>query len=136
MHDDHPATADPGSLLSCFTAELAEAAYAVLLRAGVCGAWIDVKLDVWRGLAESVKHRQEQISSATRLVDEREPWRDAVLAELTDVAYRAGLQHGLQASFLQVVLELHHALRRVIERLPARHAVAARLWRLHPAWHV
>jgi hypothetical protein len=136
MHDDHRATADLGSLLTCFTAELAEAAYLVLLRSGTCGSWIDVKLDVWRGLAESVKRRLEQISTANRISDEIQPWREAVLAELTDAAYRTGLRHGLQGSFLEVELELHQALGQVIERLPARHAVAARLWRLRPGWHV
>ncbi len=133
---DSSTTVDLGALLTCFTAELADAAYSVLLRSRICGSWIDLKMDVWRALAETVKRRMEQISRANRPTHLIEPWREAVLAELTDAAYRTGLRYGLQSSFLDVELELHRALSLVVERLPARHSVAARLWRLRPGLHV
>ena len=136
MRDDATTTVDLGNLLTCFTAELADAAYCVLLRSRICGSWIDLKLDVWKVLAQAVKQRLEQISVASSDTHEIEPWREAVLAELTDAAYRTGLRYGLQSSFLDVELDLHRALSLVVERLPARHAVAARLWRLRPGWHV
>ena len=136
MRDNAITTIDLAGRLTCFTAELADAAYFVLLRSRICGSWIDLKLDVWKVLAQTVKQRLQQISVANQHPREIEPWREAVLAELTDAAYRTGLKYGLQSSFLDVELDLHRALAVVVERLPARHAVAARLWRLQPGWHV
>jgi hypothetical protein len=48
------AGAGHGSLAS-FTAKLTAAAYAVALRHGVSGSWIDLQLDLWRALTEAVE---------------------------------------------------------------------------------
>jgi hypothetical protein len=43
--------------LEAFAAELASAAYRVALRHGVVGTWIDLELDLWRALIETIRKR-------------------------------------------------------------------------------
>ena len=43
------------SSLASFTAKLTDAAYAVALRHGVSGSWIDLQLDLWRVLTEAIE---------------------------------------------------------------------------------
>jgi hypothetical protein len=54
MHDDTRATADRGALLDNFAAELTRAAYHVALRHAPAGTWLDLELDLWRALADTV----------------------------------------------------------------------------------
>jgi hypothetical protein len=96
--------------------------------------WIDLQLDIWKELGEAIQTRLQQISSGRKLIENIDPGREVVLAELTDTAYRIGLRHGLQRPFLDVELELYLALNRIVERLPPRHAAADRLWRQRPGW--
>jgi hypothetical protein len=42
-------------------AELAEAAYLVALRHGVGGSWVDLELDLWQVLADTVRRRQREL---------------------------------------------------------------------------
>jgi hypothetical protein len=42
-------------LLESFTAELTLAAYRVALRTRTQGTWLDLELDLWRELADTVK---------------------------------------------------------------------------------
>jgi hypothetical protein len=44
-----------GDLLENFTAELTLAAYRVALRTRTQGTWLDLELDLWRALSETVK---------------------------------------------------------------------------------
>lgn len=55
MSDNHgaPCTRDPQ--LENIAAELTSAAYAVLLRRGVLGSWLDLELSLWRELREAVR---------------------------------------------------------------------------------
>jgi hypothetical protein len=55
MNDNARATADWDALLDNFAAELTRAAYHVALRHGVTGTWLDLQLDLWRALADTVK---------------------------------------------------------------------------------
>jgi hypothetical protein len=41
--------------LDNFAAELTRAAYGVALRHGTAGTWLDLELDLWRALADTVK---------------------------------------------------------------------------------
>ena len=43
------------ALLESFAAELTEAAYRVALRHGVGGSWVDLELDLWQVLGDSVQ---------------------------------------------------------------------------------
>jgi hypothetical protein len=45
-------------------AELTEAAYAVALRHGISGPFIDVELDLWRALRGVLSERAEEMSCA------------------------------------------------------------------------
>lgn len=55
-----------------------------------------------------------------RRLPETDSSLEALLAELTDAAYRVALRHGFKAPFLDVELGLWRALRQVLAReLPA-----------------
>jgi hypothetical protein len=137
MRDRTTTTFDPGTVINCLTAELADAAYVELLRSRISGSWIELKLDVWQAVGTTVSQRLENLFAAgqDQSEPESEPWRDVLLAELTEAAYRAGLRYGLQSPFLEVELGVRRALATVIERLPARFRVAARFSRLRPGWN-
>jgi hypothetical protein len=45
---------DPGPAAEDFAAELTEAAYPVVLRHGIVDNWLDLELDLWRALLETV----------------------------------------------------------------------------------
>jgi hypothetical protein len=58
MNGDRPAAGAGHSSLASFTAKLTDAAYAVALRHGVSGSWIDLQLDLWRALTEAVERAE------------------------------------------------------------------------------
>ena len=43
------------SSLATLTAKLTDTAYAVALRHGVSGSWIDLQLELWRALTEAIE---------------------------------------------------------------------------------
>jgi len=47
--------ADRDAVLENFAAELALTAYCVALRTKAQGTWLDLELDLWRALADTVK---------------------------------------------------------------------------------
>jgi hypothetical protein len=52
----NPPTAGAGdNWLASITATLTDAAYAVALRHGVSGSWIDLQLELWRVLTEAIE---------------------------------------------------------------------------------
>jgi hypothetical protein len=55
MNAYRPAAGAGYSSLASFTAKLTDAAYAVALRHGVSGSWLDLQLDLWRVLTEAVE---------------------------------------------------------------------------------
>jgi hypothetical protein len=55
MNDNARATADRDALLDNFTVELTRAAYHVALGHGAAGTWLDLQLNLWRVLANTVK---------------------------------------------------------------------------------
>ena len=55
MNDQRTAVADANHALEVFAAELTAAAYPVALRHGVCGKWLDLELELWRVLTETLK---------------------------------------------------------------------------------
>jgi hypothetical protein len=54
MSANRPAAGPGYSSQARFAAKLTDAAYAVALRHGVSGSWIDLQLDLWRVLTEAV----------------------------------------------------------------------------------
>jgi hypothetical protein len=71
--NEHPlASDDRDALLDDFTAELARVAYRVALRHGTAGVWVDLELDLWRALADTVKtwgQGSAPFSEAARVCD-------------------------------------------------------------------
>ena len=60
MSDNPSASWNRDSLLENFAAEVTSAAYAVALRHGVEDKWLDLELELWEALKETVKKwRQE-----------------------------------------------------------------------------
>jgi len=55
VNDNARATADREALLDAFVAELTHAAYHVALRHGAGSKWLDLELDLWHALADTVK---------------------------------------------------------------------------------
>lgn len=55
MRSNETTARDAGPALEDFAAELARAAYAVALRHGVGHKWLDLQLELWRVLKETVK---------------------------------------------------------------------------------
>lgn len=55
MNDNIRATADRDTVLENFAAELTRAAYHVFLLHQSAGTWLDVQLELWRALADTVK---------------------------------------------------------------------------------
>ena len=54
MNGDSTTPIDRKVLLDSFAAELAFAAYRVALRTRTQGTWLDLELDLWRALADTV----------------------------------------------------------------------------------
>ena len=58
MNDQHAAVAESNHALEVFAAELTAAAYWVALRHGAGDKWLDLELDLWRVLTETVGKRK------------------------------------------------------------------------------
>ena len=54
MNDNARATADRDALYDNFAVELTRAAYDVALRHAAAGTWLDLQLDLWRALTDTV----------------------------------------------------------------------------------
>src|SRR5947209_7043084 len=87
----------PDSSLETFAAEVPEAVFPVALRYGVGDRWLDLELDLWRALSETV----EKCARALRGVgspDEFAVCRQGLQVELADAAYHTTLRHGARES--------------------------------------
>jgi hypothetical protein len=99
-----------------FAAELAGAAYPVVLEHGVKGPWVDVELDLWRAI-QGVLRQELRPSMGPDAAVETCMAREEVLAAVSDAAYRAALRHGISGPFLELELHLWHAIGKVIPRV-------------------
>ena len=93
-----------------FAAELTEAVFPVALRYGVGDRWLDLELDLWRALSETV----EKCARASRGVgspDEFAGCRQGLVAGLADAAYHTTLRHGARESILDEREGLYQAFR-------------------------
>jgi len=55
MSANHSASWNRNPLLENFAAEVTSAAYAVALRHGVEDKWLDLELELWKALKETIK---------------------------------------------------------------------------------
>jgi hypothetical protein len=58
MNDQHAAIAESNRAMEVFAAELTAAAYCVALRHGAGDNWLDLELDLWRAVTETVRERK------------------------------------------------------------------------------
>jgi len=55
MNTDKRPSCDWDTMLVAFAADLTNAAYGVALEHGMGGSWVDLELDLWKALAETVQ---------------------------------------------------------------------------------
>jgi hypothetical protein len=60
---DNESPVNRDALLETFAAELTLAAYRVALRTRTQGTWLDLQLDLWKALADTVKTWEKEIVS-------------------------------------------------------------------------
>jgi DoxX-like family len=60
LSDNHGASCNRDTLLENFSAELTSAAYAVALRHGTVDKWLDLELELWAALKETVKKQGQE----------------------------------------------------------------------------
>ena len=94
-------------------AELAEAVFPVALRYGVGHRWLDLELDLWHVLAETVE-KWDWASPCVGSPGEFEVPRKGLLAVLADAAYHTALRHGARGSVPQSEAGLYQAFRSAI----------------------
>jgi hypothetical protein len=61
MNEDLKPPVDRDALIETFAADLTVAAYRVALRARTQGTWLDLELDLWRALADTVKTWEREL---------------------------------------------------------------------------
>jgi hypothetical protein len=106
-------TADTDHSAETFAADLTEAVFPVALRYGVGDGWLDLELDLWHSLSETV----EKCARAPRVAgspDDVAACRKGLLAELADVAYHTALRHGTRGSPRRSQTDLYQAFRSAI----------------------
>jgi hypothetical protein len=64
MNGDFRTPDNRDALLETFAAELTLAAYRVALRTRTRGSWLDLELDLWKAMADTVKTWQKELSAA------------------------------------------------------------------------
>jgi hypothetical protein len=69
MNGDSKTAANRDALLETFAAELTLAAYRVALRTGTQGTWLDLQLDLWRALADTVKTWERELAKVPIAAD-------------------------------------------------------------------
>jgi hypothetical protein len=60
MKPDCKTPSDRDGVLEAFAAELTIAAYRVALRTGTRGSWLDLQLDLWRALTDTVTRWEKE----------------------------------------------------------------------------
>ena len=68
MSDNHCASCNRDARLENFAAELTRAAYGVALRHGTASTWVDLQLNLWKALADTVKTWEAETASNLRSV--------------------------------------------------------------------
>jgi hypothetical protein len=98
-------------LVDEYAAELAEAAYPVVLKHGVRGTSVDVELGVWRAIRDVLQKGRR--AKGKDVSSRPSPIREDLLAEVSTAAYQVALNQGLKGPFLDLELRLWDALGKV-----------------------
>jgi hypothetical protein len=103
---------DRNSRLKDFAAELASAAYPVMLRGGPTAPWFKLELGLWKAIEETV---QEWDQSPPE-VDECREWDDLFLEAITGRALAVAERNGVWAPDHEIESGLAQAFEPVIRR--------------------
>ena len=114
MNVNNGTARDRDTFLESFSAELTNAAYAIALRQGTRASWIDLELELWKDLTQTVQ-KWGRALRWTRRPFAFNVLQEEFLSELTDAAYRAALRQEMQGSFLAAELGMYDAFRSLIE---------------------
>ena len=92
-------------------AKVAEAVFPVTLRYGVSDLWLDLELDLWHVLAETVARWDGALPCFGRASEFE---TKGLLEELTDAASHTALRHGARGSVPRSGVGLYQAVRSAI----------------------
>jgi hypothetical protein len=119
-------------------AELTDAAYPVALRHKVGDEWLDLELDLWKVLSETVRKWERQVPR-TDSPDEFQDWREGLLVELTERTLHVAARHGMIAPLSEVEFDFYqvfHLVLREITWLQWSRSVGTLSKDLQPVGHV
>jgi hypothetical protein len=107
---------DRESFHNDLASELTDAAYPVALRHNVGDEWLDLELDLWKVLSETVRKWERQ-APRTASPDDFQAWREGLLVELTELALHVATRHEMKAPLSEVELDLYQAFRLVLREI-------------------
>ena len=96
----------PEGVREALQAELTDAALAVISRYKVEGPAAERRRDLWNALGRVVRRRREGAGARG--------WREELVAEAADAAYRVALDQGFRGSFLDLELDIWKNLCRAL----------------------
>jgi hypothetical protein len=102
--------------LRALATKLTIAAHPVLARHGMATLWGDLGIDLWTVLQHGVTDLGRKLARARRQ-GEFEIWRQCLLAELTEAAYRATVRYSMQRPSLVLEMDLYYAFCRVLDEI-------------------
>jgi hypothetical protein len=114
MNDNENAARHQPMPLRALATKLTIAAHPVAARHGMETWWIDLGIDLWTVLEHRVTDLGRKLARA-RWPGEFEVWRQCLLAELTEAAYRTTLKYRTQRSSLELEMDLYQAFCRVLD---------------------
>jgi hypothetical protein len=114
MNANNKTSENRGRSLESFAADLTVAAYSVALERGMEGSWLDLQVEIWMVLVETLKHWDRAFPEAG-WPGKFAGWREDFLRELTDAAYRTTLKYGIHGSSLKARSALYQAFHAVVE---------------------
>ncbi len=113
MIDNHRAAWDRNTPLEDFAAELARAAYPLVLRHGPMDSWLKLELGLWRALAKTVETWAWRRPLGGSVKDFA-AWRESFLWALTASAFAVALNYGVNGSRPEVESGLYQVFQQVI----------------------
>jgi hypothetical protein len=119
-------------------AELTDAAYPVALRFKVGDEWLDLELDLWKVLSETVRKWEQQVPH-TGSPDEFHDWREGLLVALTERTLDVAARHGMKTPLSEVEFDFYqvfHLVLREITCLQWSRSVGTLSKELQPVGHV
>jgi hypothetical protein len=96
-----------------FAAQVTVSIIPVALRYGVGDRWLDLELDLWHVLAETIERWSWHLPPDDA-PEEFRAWRHGMLTDLADAAYHTALRHGTHGSLPRSQRDLYQAFRSAI----------------------